>query len=205
MDIIIKIVLACLMVWILLSPLLLIYLFFGKKQNTRLNCFCNNYSGALITGTIITFTTVIGLGLSHLLFFIPDSWGYITYDGNYLSWRNLISYLFALLASIGIVFVLEGYNSYKKGNSELERKIVVNYYLGKLHYATKAKRKKMLAKYKDKIEEFKESKYLLPEDQKMRRVFEDVVSSWEGGEEWGYDPWVGSSLGKDFDWDEAEE
>ena len=181
------------------------YYFFTTKRNTKFYYFCDEYSNSIVLGTMFSFSFIIGAGLSQLLFFMPDSWGVITEDGDYLPWRKIIGYAVGLFVSIGIIILLEGFNSYRKENNKLKRKIVVNYHLGKLHYATKEERKKMLAKYKREIEELKESSYLLPNSRERQAIFEDVVLEWERGEEWGYDPWVASSLGKDFDCDEIED
>lgn len=74
-------------------------------------------------GTLFSFTTIIGFGLSELLVFIPDSWGFVDDDGEYMPYRKYISYIISFFASIGILFILEGYNSYKRENLELKEKI----------------------------------------------------------------------------------
>ncbi len=99
------------------------YYLFNKNKNSRIANFINNFSYGLFIGTLFSFTAIIGYGLSELLVFIPDSWGFVSDDGENNPYRKYISYIISFPASIGIIFVLEGYNSYKRENIELKEKI----------------------------------------------------------------------------------
>jgi|GEM_PF-4269709 hypothetical protein len=123
MGILVKIIAIFFLSWILLSPPLLLYYLFSKNKNTRIANLVNSFSYSLFVGTLFSFTAIIGYGLSELLVFIPDSWGFVSDDGEYKPYRKYISHIISLPASIGILFVLEGYNSYKKENIELKEEI----------------------------------------------------------------------------------
>jgi hypothetical protein len=71
-------------------------------------------------GTITCFVAVISSGVSEWLTFIPESWGSTDEDGEFVSARRGISYIFGFVGALGVFHLLGCYAAQR--DSERKRK-----------------------------------------------------------------------------------
>jgi hypothetical protein len=108
--------------WCAVSPLVFIaWAVFGAPRSTT-DKFSpvKGWEIAVGLGTITCFVAVISSGVSEWLTFIPESWGSTDEDGEFVSARRGISYIFGFVGALGVFHLLGCYAAQR--DSERKRK-----------------------------------------------------------------------------------
>jgi len=69
---------------------------------------------AIFLGAIGAFGFIISAGLDQCLIFLPESWGSIDEDGQFVSVRSAISKTLGAMASLGIIYLIDEKTKHKR-------------------------------------------------------------------------------------------
>lgn len=105
MDIFLKIVIYLLLLYVYISVFIFFYAAYTKRNLDHkpilgLKIF-NNYF--FFIGSLFGLIIFFSAGFEKALFFIPEDWGGIDEDGDWRSAKEGLSFIFALLTSVGLL------------------------------------------------------------------------------------------------------
>jgi hypothetical protein len=96
LELILLILYIALGAWLTISPLVYIYWHFNRDARHQYE----EHVHAVLLGTLITLTLMIGAVLTQLLVYIPESWGSLNQDGIFVGMRGYMGFALGLLAAI---------------------------------------------------------------------------------------------------------
>jgi hypothetical protein len=99
LELILLILYIALGAWLIFSPLVFIYWHFDRDARHQYE----EHAHAVLLGTLITLTVMIGAVLTELLVHIPDSWGSLNQNGVFVRMRGYVGFTLGLLAAIHLM------------------------------------------------------------------------------------------------------
>jgi hypothetical protein len=116
--------------WLLISPLVYIYWHFNRDARHQ----HEEHVHAVLLGTLITLTLMIGAVLTQLLVYIPESWGWLNHDAVFVRMRGYMAFTLGLLAAIHLMQSMSKKEAVEDKKRALCHELEVNQRTNELNY-----------------------------------------------------------------------
>ncbi len=130
MELILPILCIALGAWLIISPLVYIYWHFNGNVRRQYE----EHLHAVFLGTLVTFTILIGAGLTQLLVFLLGSWGNLDQSVFFVRTRGYIGFTLGLLAAIQLTQSMSRREAVDDKKRALCHELEVNRHTSELGY-----------------------------------------------------------------------
>lgn len=128
LEIILPILYIALGAWLVISPLVYIYWHFNRDVRRQYE----EHVPAVVLGTLITLTVMIGAVLSLFLVHIPESWGWLNHDRVFVRMRGYMGFTLGLLSAIHLMQTVSKKEALEDKKRALSHELEINRRFGKL-------------------------------------------------------------------------
>lgn len=155
-------------VWLLVSPVIVIFWFFHTDMRDQFMGRHKKIAMAFFIGSFICIAGVLGQGFEEIFSFLPDSWGGYDEDGDFVTLRSSIAYTLSFFLTVFIAYVFDNLESLREENLRLKVVLEVRERMERLRDCSSG----VLTLQRDRLEsEFKKLRqqsfnYILQPDEK---------------------------------------
>ena len=130
MEFILFVLYTALAAWLIISPLVYIHWHFNRDLRQQYE----EHVHAVLLGTLITSTVVIGAGLTQLLTFLPVSWGNLIQGGDFVGMRSSIGFTIGLFVAIHLMQSMSKKEAFEDKKRALCHELEVNRRISEFDY-----------------------------------------------------------------------
>ena len=147
------------LLWLTVSPILVIYWQIDPNAQRRFESRHEWFIGAAYIGALMACVYILTQGIEAMLVFIPESWGGYDEDGEWVTSRNSIAFMLAIIASFAIGSVFERHNKLRAEHMRLKIDLQIKEGRAVVAGAGPEQVKKMIQDYEIRTKELYDLKY----------------------------------------------
>ncbi|OGT76834.1 MAG: hypothetical protein A2W76_05285 [Gammaproteobacteria bacterium RIFCSPLOWO2_12_47_11] len=154
--------------WLTISPMIFAYWHFIPQLRDDFIKSHETIAQAVYLGAFLTGFIIISTGLEHLLFFVPESWGWLDGDGEYIQLKWFLSFIVGFFVMGYLGFLLEQYDNHRKQNQLMRIELSA--------YRKITPRSELIKCYQQRLEELEQHSYFSPDEEQEKEILKHLLS-----------------------------
>ena len=161
-DVLKYIIIVPIIAWLIISPIIAAYLHFFPNVREDFHKSHKTITATIYLGFFIAGLIIISNGIEYLLSFVPESWGWIDNESEYVTLRRFLSYMFGFFIMGYLVFLFEQYDNYRKQNNRRRIELTAHRKIGS--------RSELKKYYQKRLEEIAQNKNFDPNEEEEKAI-----------------------------------